>query len=288
MARRLVLGLDFGTDSARALVVDADSGEEVATAVAPFARWAREDYCDPATARFRQHPADHLEALTACVKDALAHAGAAAASDILGIGIDATGSTPVAVDAAGTALALLARFADNPAAMFVLWKDHSAVSEAARINELAHRDGQLDVTRYVGGTYSPEWYWAKAARIFQEDATVAAATAGWVEHCDWLPGVLTGNSAPALLARSRCAAGHKAMWHPAWGGLPPADFLAAIDPRLPALRAAYAPVTLTCDQPAGRLSTAWAQRLGLRAGITVAAGALDAHLGCRRRDAGQP
>jgi L-ribulokinase len=286
MARRLVLGIDYGTDSARALVVDADLGAEVATAVAPYRRWARGDYCDPGAQRFRQHPRDHLEALAACVSGALSQAGAGAGDEVAGIGIDTTGSTPVAVDAQGTALAMHGRFADNPAAMFVLWKDHTAITEAARINELAHSGRFADVTRYVGGIYSPEWYWAKALRILGEDAAVAAATAGWVEHCDWLPGVLTGRAAPQLLARSRCAAGHKAMWHADWGGLPPADFLRALDARLPALRAAYAPATLTSDQSAGTLTAEWASRLGVRAGIAVAVGAFDAHLGAVGAGAG--
>lgn len=192
----------------------------------------------------------------------------------------------MAVDAQGTALAMHERFAANPAAMFVLWKDHTAIAEAARINELAHSGRFEDVTRYVGGTYSSEWYWAKALRILGEDAAVAQATAGWVEHCDWLPGVLTGRSRPGEMARSRCAAGHKAMWHAAWGGLPPAGFLAALDPRLPGLRAAYAPTTTTSDRAAGTLSAEWAARLGLRAGITVAVGAFDAHLGALGAGAG--
>jgi L-ribulokinase len=286
MARRLVLGIDYGTDSARALVVDADSGGEVASAVAPYRRWAQGEFCDPAASRFRQHPRDYLEALVACVAGALNAAGGGAAGEVAGIGIDTTGSTPVAVDAQGTALAMHDRFAGNPAAMFVLWKDHTAIAEAARINELAHSGRFADVTRYVGGIYSAEWYWAKALRILAEDAAVAAATAGFVEHCDWLPGVLTGSSAPATLARSRCAAGHKAMWHAQWGGLPPAGFLAALDGRLPALRAAYAPTTRTCDQAAGTLTAAWAARLGLRPGITVAVGAIDAHLGAVGAGAG--
>ncbi len=286
MARRLMLGIDYGTDSARALVVDADSGAEVALAVAPFRRWARGEHCDPGASRFRQHPRDHLEALVESVTGALAEAGDGAAAEVAGIGIDTTGSTPVAVDAAGTPLALHERFAGNPAAMFVLWKDHTAIAEAARINQLAHSARHEDVTRYVGGIYSSEWYWAKLLRIFHEDDAVAAATAGWVEHCDWLPGLLTGTSAPRQLARSRCAAGHKAMWHAAWGGLPPAAFLAELDPRLPALRAAYAATTVTCDQPAGSLTAEWAGRLGLRPGITVAAGAFDAHLGALGAGAG--
>ncbi len=286
MARRLALGIDFGTDSARALVADVDSGAEVAAAVAPYRRWARGDYCDPDASRFRQHPRDHLEALVACVAGALAQAGAGAGGEVAGIGIDTTGSTPVAVDAEGTALAMHERFADNPAAMFVLWKDHSAIAEAARINELAHSGRHEDVTRYVGGIYSPEWYWAKALRVLGEDAAVAAAAAGWVEHCDWLPGVLTGRCRPRQLARSRCAAGHKAMWHAAWGGLPPAAFLAELDPRLPALRAAYAPTTMTSDQAPGALTAAWAARLGLRPGIAVAVGAFDAHLGAVGAGAG--
>ena len=286
MARRLALGVDYGTDSARALLVDVDTGQEVAAHVSAYRRWANGEFCDAAASRFRQHPQDYLDALVESVSGALRAAGAAAGTDVVGIGIDTTGSTPIAVAADGTALALSERFQSNPAAMFVLWKDHTGIEQAERINQLAHGGRFPDYTRYVGGIYSSEWYWAKAARILADDAEVAKATAGFVEHCDWLPGVLTGNTRPELLARSRCAAGHKAMWHPEWNGLPGADFLSAIDPRLAGLRAAFAPTTLTSDQRAGGLTPAWAERLGLRPGISVAVGAFDAHLGAVGAGAG--
>jgi L-ribulokinase len=286
MARRLALGIDYGTDSARALLVDVDTGAEVAAQVAAYRRWANGDFCDPGASRFRQHPQDYLDALIESVAGALALAGPGAGEAVVGVGIDTTGSTPVAVDAEGTALALHDAFRTTPAAMFVLWKDHTGIEQAERINQLCHGGRFPDYTRYVGGIYSSEWYWAKAARILADDARVAAATAGWVEHCDWLPGVLTGITRPEHVARSRCAAGHKAMWHPDWQGLPGADFLAAVEPRLAPLRTAFAPTTLTSDQRAGGLTPAWAERLGLRPGISVAVGAFDAHLGAVGAGAG--
>jgi L-ribulokinase len=273
------LGLDFGSDSVRALVVDTRSGAELGAGVRTYPRWARGEFCDPARQRFRQHPLDHLEAMTAAVRAALRAAGPAARAQIAGIGVDTTGSTPVAVDTAGTPLGLTDRFRDDPDALFVLWKDHTAVAEAEEINALAAKGRWKGITRWVGGIYSSEWFWAKAAHVTRGNRRVAAAAASWVEHCDWLAAELSGTTALATLVRSRCAAGHKALWHPAWGGPPPAAFLARLHPRLAAVRATLPAATATGDDRVGGLTPAWARRLGLRPGIAVAAGAFDAHLG---------
>lgn len=273
------LGIDFGSDSVRALVVDTRTGAELGTGVCPFPRWSRGEFCDPSHQQFRQHPRDHLEAMVEAVRAALKMAGAGAGARVAAIGVDTTGSTPVAVDACGTPLALTERFEDDPDAMFVLWKDHTAVSEAEAINALAAKARWKGITRWVGGIYSSEWFWAKAAHITGRNRRVAAAAASWVEHCDWIAAELSGTTALDQLARSRCAAGHKALWHPEWGGPPPAAFLAGLHPRLAAIHATLPSATVTCDHRLGGLTAAWAKRLALRPGITVAAGALDAHLG---------
>ena len=274
-----LLGLDFGTDSVRAVVVNAASGKEEANQVARYLRWQQGLYCDPARNRFRQHPLDYIEGLEEAARGALAQLPKGAGERVLGIGIDTTGSTPCAVDRAGTPLALLQEFRENPNAMFILWKDHSAVQEAEEINRVSRSWGGVDFTKYEGGIYSSEWFFAKILKILREDAAVAASTFSWVEHCDWLPALLTGATDPLALKRSRCAAGHKAMWHPEWGGLPPEDFLVRLDPRLAGLRSRLYIDTFTSDVKAGGLCAQWARRLGLPEGAAVAVGAFDAHIG---------
>ncbi len=272
------IGIDFGSDSVRALLVNVATGEEVATGVAYYRRWAGGQYCVPAANRFRQHPIDYTEGMTAAVRQAIAAAPAGAAAAVVGLAVDTTGSTPVAVDERGTPLALLPAFAENPNAMFVLWKDHTAIAEAAEINA-ACRAAAVDYRKYAGGIYSSEWFWAKALHVMREDAAVAEAAYSWVEHCDWIPFLLSGGARVSEMKRSRCAAGHKALWHPEWGGLPPEEFLSGLNPVLAGLRARLFEDTYTSDEIAGDLSAEWADRLGLPAGIPISVGAFDAHMG---------
>ena len=271
MGRRLFIGIDFGTDSVRALCVDA-AGATVAESVRAYPRWAEGRFCDAAASRFRQHPLDYLEAMEGAVREV---AGACDAARVAGLGLDTTASTPCLVDGGGTPLALLPDFADDPDAMFVLWKDHTAVDEAARITETARSWGGADFTAYEGGDYSPEWLWAKALHVLRTSPRLRAAARGVVEHGDWIPALLTG----APVRRGRCTAGHKAMWHASWGGYPPPDFFARVDPLLLPLRASFPAETFTADRPVGSLSGEWAERLGLPAGIAVAGGAIDCHVG---------
>lgn len=279
MPGKYALGLDYGTDSVRAVLVDAGTGEEVSVDVCAYPRWSEGRYCDPGRNQFRQHPLDYLDSLKPVVANALAAAPANAAENVIGISMDTTGSTPIAVDGDGVALAMKPEFADNPNAMFVLWKDHTAVAEADEINAVARSWGGEDYTKYEGGIYSSEWFWAKILHILRQDEAVRAAAHSWVEHCDWLPGVLVGNTDPVTLRRGRCAAGHKAMWHESWGGLPPEDFLVALDPLLTGLRGQLFTQTHTSDHAAGQLTEEWAGELGLPAGIPVGVGAFDCHMG---------
>jgi len=275
----LVIGIDFGTDSVRAVVIDARSGRELGTDVAYYPRWAAGTYCDPARNQFRQHPRDYIEGMESCVKGALKALGVRAGSRVAAIGIDTTGSTPCAVDRSGTPLALTKGFEENPDAMFVLWKDHTAVREAELINTRARGWGGTDFTKYEGGVYSSEWFWSKILHVLRADSKMRAAAFSWVEHCDWMPALLTGTADPLTMKRSRCAAGHKAMWHPDWDGLPPEEFLVKVDPLLRGLRSRLYKDTQTSDEAAGGLTDEWAKRLGLKSGTTVAVGAFDAHMG---------
>lgn len=273
-----VIGLDYGTDSVRALIAGTADGREVASAVFYYPRWKAGKYCNAAASQFRQHPRDYLEGLEASIREVLLQAGPGVAAKVVGISVDTTGSTPVAVDASGTPLALLPGFEDNPNGMFILWKDHTANAEAEEINTLAHR-WDPDFTQYVGGIYSSEWFWAKILHTLRVDEAVRDAAFSWVEHCDWVSAVLTGDTNPLTIKRSRCAAGHKAMWHEAFEGLPGETFLTRLDPLLAGLRERLYRHTHTADERMGTLSREWSARLGLPENVVVGVGAFDAHMG---------
>ncbi len=276
---KYVIGMDFGTDSVRAVIVDVSNGKEVSSYISSFKRWAEGKYCRPEKNQFRQHPLDHIESLEESVKGALKKIHGDIGENIIGIGIDTTGSTAGPVDRNGAVLALKKEFSENPNAMFVMWKDHSPVEEAELINKVAKSWGGEDYTRYEGGVYSSEWFWAKILHILKEDRKVGEAAFSWIEHADWVPAILTGNTDPLMMKRSRCAAGHKAMWHASWGGLPPGKFLEAVSPLLSGLRERLYTETHTSDNSAGGLSSEWAEKLGLKEGIQVTVGAYDAHMG---------
>jgi L-ribulokinase len=279
MQNSYVLGVDFGTDSVRALVVDSDDGSELGSAVAPFTRWSQGLFCSPSANRFRQHPLDHLQALERAVTEALDICPSNTAEHVRGVGVDTTGSSPGPVDSNGVALGLLPEFENDPDALFVLWKDHTAVGEAAEINELAHGWGGTDYTLYSGGVYSSEWFWSKILHVLRSSTRVRQAAFSWMEHCDWLCWTITGGGDPRKAPRSRCAAGHKAMWNASWDGLPSQEFLSRLDPLLDGIRDKLYTQTITSDKPAGALCPQWAARLGLPPGIPVAVGAFDAHMG---------
>ncbi len=279
MSSKYTIGIDYGTDSVRAVIIDTANGRELASSVFEYPRWKQGKYCDPARNRFRQHPLDYLEGLEVTVKDALFHAPSGTAAQVVAISVDTTGSTPVAVNREGVPLAMTDEFRENPNAMFILWKDHTAIQEAAEINKLARSWKGEDYTKFEGGVYSSEWFWAKLLHVLREDNTMRDAAFSWVEHCDWIPAVLTGNTHPLSLKRSRCAAGHKAMWHPDWHGLPSEDFLVTLDPLLKGLRERLYHDTYTSDVRAGTLSREWADKLGLPLHVAVGVGAFDAHLG---------
>ena len=282
MSERYTIGLDFGTNSVRALLVAAATGEEVATSVFDYPSGEKGVILDDRNPDLaRQHPKDYLDGTVAVVRDVLAQAAERdgfSPEQVIGIGVDTTGSTPLPVDAQGVPLAFQPEFEDNPAAMAWLWKDHTGHAEAAEITALAAALRPQYLLK-CGGAYSSEWFWSKLLKMKRTAPEVFQAAHSWVEHADWMTGLLTGTDNPAQLKRCVCAAGHKAMFNPSWGGYPDAAFIEALDPALARIRKTLPDTAYDVGDRAGLLTVGWAQRLGLHADIPVAMGAFDAHLG---------
>jgi L-ribulokinase len=273
-----VIGVDYGTDSVRSVIVNTADGSEIASSVFYYPRWRDGLFCNASLNQFRQHPLDYVEGLEFTIKESLKAAGASVAANIKGISVDTTGSTPVAVDQSGTPLGLLPGFENNPNALFVLWKDHTGTKEAAEINDHATKF-PVNYLQFVGGIYSSEWFWAKLLHILRDDEAVRKACYSWVEHCDWIPYLLTGGNNVHEMKRGVCSAGHKALWAEDYGGLPPNDFFSSLDPLLDGYTSRLFNQTYTADKPAGHLSKEWAERLGLSTDVVIGVGAFDAHMG---------
>ncbi len=278
MNDQFVIGVDFGTDSVRSIIVNAANGHEISSSVFYYPRWRKGLFCNASLNQFRQHPLDYVEGLEHTIKHCLQQAGADVAVNVKAISVDTTGSSPVAVDESGTPLALLPAFENNPNAMFVLWKDHTATKEAQEINDHALKF-ETNYLQFVGGIYSSEWYWAKLLRVLRADASVRAVVYSWVEHCDWIPFLLSGGTDAKELKRGVCSAGHKALWSADFNGLPPDEFFATLDPLLKGFTEKLFKDTYTADQAVGNLSAEWAQRLGLTTDVVIGVGAFDAHMG---------
>ena len=276
--KKYVIGLDYGSDSVRAVMIDSQNGAELASEVFWYPRWKAQKYCDPAINQFRQHPLDHIEGLEHTIASVMKQSEVSPET-VKGICIDTTGSSPMPVTQDGTPLACKDGFEENPNAMMVLWKDHTAVKEANEINELARSWGGEDYTKYEGGIYSSEWFWAKILHVAREDKSVVDATHTWMEHCDFITYLLADEKDLKAFKRSRCAAGHKAMWHESWGGLPDKEFLSKLDPYLASLRDNLYEETFTSNEIAGHLNEEWANKLGLTTDTVIAVGTFDAHAG---------
>lgn len=276
--KKYVIGLDYGTDSVRAVLIDTENGAELATSVSYYQRWKEGKFCKPEENQFRQHPLDHIEGLEKTISTVVKESGIAP-ENIVSICIDTTGSSPLPVNKDGIALSLLPEFSENPNAMMVLWKDHTSINEAEEINHLARNWGGEDYTKFEGGIYSSEWFWAKILHINREDEAVKNAAYSWMEHCDYLTFLLSDNKDLATFKRSRCAAGHKAMWHESWDGLPSKEFLGQLDPSLAELRDRLYDKSYTSDEVAGNLNEEWATKLGLTTNTVIAVGTFDAHSG---------
>jgi L-ribulokinase len=278
MNKKYVIGLDFGTDSARAVLIDTSNGDEISSSVKYYPRWVERKYCDPSKHQYRQHPKDYIEAMTYIIKDVLDQNSNNVRENVVAISVDTTGSTPVLVNEQGLPLAMMEKYSENPNAMFILWKDHTAIKEAEKINILNSSE-EKDYLKYVGGIYSSEWILAKTAHVLQEDNSIIEDAYAFIEHCDWIPAVLTGVEKPEDVKRSRCASGHKALWAEEWGGFPPANFLNKIHPKLGEFRDHLNSMTYTSDVSVGNLTEEWSKRLGLNINVKVGVGAFDCHMG---------
>ena len=281
-ARAYTIGIDYGTNSVRAVVVDTADGRFVGTRVFDYPSGAQGVLLDPKQPHLaRQNPADYIQGLRVSVKDALEAADGEpgfARDRVIGIGVDTTGSTPLPVDARARPLALDPRWSGNLAAHAWLWKDHTAAAEAAAITEIAKAHAP-ELLAPIGGVYSSEWWWSKIWRCLKVAPDVFDAAASWVELADFVPAVLAGVTDSTEIVRCICAAGHKAMYSEAWGGLPPKAFLARLDPKLADLRDRLYDKAWAPGRPAGHLSDEWAGQFGLRPGIVIAMGGFDAHYG---------
>jgi L-ribulokinase len=278
MEQKYVIGVDYGTDSVRTIIVNALNGEELTSSVFYYPRWKQGLFCDASLNQFRQHPLDYVEGLTHTIKECVQHLGPAIAKQIKGISIDTTGSTPIAVDKNGTPLCMLPNFENNANAMFVLWKDHTATLEAKQINEHATKF-DTNYLQFVGGIYSSEWFWAKLLHIIRADEAVRNSMYTFVEHCDWIPFVLTGGTDATKIKRGVCSAGHKALWAEAFDGLPPNDFFKTLDNKLDGITENMFIETYHAGEQAGIISKEWAEKLGLPVDVVIGIGAFDCHMG---------
>ena len=282
MTARYTIGLDYGTNSVRALIVNVANGAEIAASVLTYAHGTQGVILSRDPNLARQHPADYVAGAEIAIKQALAAAKKSvkgfSADQVIGIGVDTTGSTPLPVDASGQPLVFNKKFAKNPAAMAWLWKDHTGVAEATEITALAKKV-RPEFLAKCGGTYSSEWFFSKILHCLRTEPAVFNAAHSWIELSDFVPAELTGTLAPDKFIAGVCAAGHKAMWNANWNGYPDKEFLSQLDPKLGELRSRLPARVHSIDRAVGGLTEAWAKKTGLKAGIPVAVGAFDAHLG---------
>lgn len=279
----LTLGIDYGTNSVRALLVDCETGRELATKVFDYPGGHQGVLVDSRDHNLaRQKPADHLEGLEKSVTGAIALAAAQipgfSGDQIIGIGVDTTGSSPIPVDEKNRAIGTLEKWRDNPNAQCWLWKDHTSHREAAEITRLAAEHRPQYIAK-CGNTYSSEWWWSKIWRCLKVAPEVFDAAYSWVELADWIPSVLAGVDDPRQVRRGICAAGHKALYSEDWNGLPDEEFLSMLDPRLAQLRGRLYEKAHDAHESAGTLCREWAAKLGIPAGIPVAIGEFDVHYG---------
>lgn len=275
------LGADFGSDSVRVVILDASNGKVAGSYVSYYKRWGKKLYCNDKINQFRQHPLDYIESLTEAVNKSLEEANKTCKDikeKIRGICIDTTGSTPCLCDKDGMPLSMSEKFKEDPDAMFILWKDHTSVREAEEINRVAHSN-DIDYTKYLGGVYSSEWFWAKTLHIIRKNKKVKEKVWTVIEHCDWITALLCGNTNPNTIKRSRCAAGHKCMWHKSWNGYPPREFFDKFDSKLGDIRETLGNETYSTETIEGYLTKEWADKLGLKENILVCVGAYDSHIG---------
>jgi L-ribulokinase len=271
-----IIGMDFGTDSVRALLAHAGTWREIAVAVSEYRRWSEGLYCDGSQARLRQHPLDYLEGMERVLRRVVSQCPDPEA--IRAISVDTTASTPCLVDRELTPLSLTPGYETDPDAMFVLWKDHTAQCESGQITSLCAR-GEVNYASHSGGYYSSECFWAKVLHLLRSSQRLRRDAWAAIELCDWIPSVLTGCRSMEELRIGKCVAGSKMMWSGEWGGYPPEEFFAELDPAIAMIRNRLPAETYGCDSPAGVISALWAEKLGLSRNLLVGVGNIDAHSG---------
>ncbi|UDQ98828.1 ribulokinase [Lentisphaerota bacterium WC36G] len=278
---KYVIGLDYGTDSARAVIVNIGSGEILGEGVSYYHNWKKKLYCDEKINQFRQHPQDYLIALENAVTNAIKEVNfdQKITSNIIAMNVGTTGSTVALVDKNANVLAQNDQYQTNPDAMFMLWKDHTSVKEAEAINNWAKDCAEIDYTKYSGGIYSSEWFWAKLLHLANTNPELVKEAYTFCECSDWLVTNLCGIDDADKIIRNRCAAGHKGMWHESFGGYPKTNCLNKLHPELSRIRETLNDSTVTADKAVGCLSEKWAKKLGLSTNVKIGAGALDAHVG---------
>ncbi len=276
------LGIDYGTNSVRSLIVKCATGKEIGNCVFNYQRGHQGVLLDPMDHHLaRQHPEDYLLGLEKSVRGAITSASGTegfSPDQIIGIGVDTTGSSPIPVDATNRPLALDQKWKDNLNAQCWLWKDHTSHREASEISRLSAENRPQFIAK-CGNTYSSEWFWSKILRCLRVDPAVFDAAFSWVELCDFIPSLLAGVTDPHSIQRGICSAGHKALFNDEWGGLPDKEFLALLDPKLADLRDRLYEKALDASHSAGSLCEEWAEKLGLPAGIPIAIGEMDVHYG---------
>lgn len=277
--KKYVIGVDFGSDSCRGVIIDTENGKELVNEIFYYPRWKEGLYCDPSKFQYRQHPLDYVEGIKHVISTIVKKVDKSVSENIVAISMDTTGSTPCAIDKDGTPLALLPEFSENPNAMFILWKDHTSVEEAKLITTTAKTWGGIDYSQYIGGIYSSEWFYAKILKTLRIDEEVRNAAVSWVEHCDWMPAYLTGVKNHKDIVRGRCAAGHKSLWRSEYGGLPSNDFFKTVDPLLDGLRDNLFEDSYTSEHSVGTITKELAEEFGIPTTTKVGVGAFDCHMG---------
>ncbi len=274
--KNYVIGIDFGTDSVRAMLVDTENGDVIASSVEMYERWGKGMYSDASKAQFRQHPLDYVEGLEKVLKSVIGACGNPEA--VRAISVDTTASTPCLTDRAGVPLSLKPEYKDNPDAMFILWKDHTGQAESEEITTLCAQQ-PTNYASHSGNHYSAECYWSKVLHLIRKNDDLRRDAWSAMELCDWIPFLLTGNDDAEAVKASHCAAGTKQMWAEEWGGFPPEEFFSALDPDLGKIAGRLAKENFDCGKPAGHLCREWAEKVGLSTDVLVGIGNVDSHSG---------
>jgi L-ribulokinase len=276
------IGIDYGTNSVRAIVADCSNGREIGSYVVDYPGGKQGVLLDARDHHLaRQHPGDYLFGLQKSLLGALEEAAKTpgfSVGDVIGIGVDTTGSSPMPVDRNNVPLGVHDKFKENLAAQCWLWKDHTSYDEAEKITRCAAEHRPHYIAK-CGNVYSSEWFWSKIWHCLKTSPEVFDAAYSWVELADYIPSVLAGVTDPMSIKRGVCAAGHKALFSDEWGGLPDKEFLALLDPALAELRDRLYDHAWDATTAAGKLSPEWAAKTGLPEGIPIAIGEFDVHYG---------